>query len=309
MATAPSSLPPYSVTRRLTPADALAVQALVDRVTASRGHSPVDAGRLREVFDDPGGGFVGALAWGVDGATGSGTGSLVGYAQAVRGNDAWNLDVAVTDWNLDLAAALVRAVQGGATGEDEAPQRLWAFYADEHSERLAQALGMSAQREIRQLRCQLPLAREASSAELATRPFVVGQDEDAWLEVNSRAFAWHPEQGHMTLADLRAREQEPWFDPEGFRLHERGGELAGFCWTKVHGDAEPPLGEIYVIGVDPDLHGGGLGRGLTVAGLDHLARAGLTVGMLYVEATNEPALRLYETLGFELHHVDRVYAL
>jgi mycothiol synthase len=67
------------------------------------------------------------------------------------------------------------------------------------------------------------------------------------------------------------------------------------------------MGEIYVIGVDPDAFGRRLGGALTVAGLDHLASRGLTVGMLYVDESNEPARKLYARLGFELHHRDRVY--
>jgi mycothiol synthase len=102
---------------------------------------------------------------------------------------------------------------------------------------------------------------------------------------------------------------EPWFDPEGFRLYERDGRLAAFCWTKVHPPAsgEPELGEIFVIGVDPDFQGLGLGWALTEAGLAWLAAQGLATGMLYVDATNTTARALYDRLGFVLHHVDRLY--
>ena len=86
------------------------------------------------------------------------------------------------------------------------------------------------------------------------------------------------------------RKAEPWFDPEGFRLHERDGKLAAFCWTKVHSDTSPPMGEIYVIAVDPTFHGLGLGKALTIAGLDHLAARGLTVGMLHVDGANTAAI-------------------
>ena len=126
-------------------------------------------------------------------------------------------------------------------------------------------------------------------------------------EANNRAFASHPEQGHWDLATLAEREQEPWFDPEGFLVLEEDGRVAGSCWTKIHADSSPPMGEIYVIGVDPEFHGRGWGRALTEAGLDWLAGQGLTVGMLYVDAGNVAAVSLYRSMGFVDDHVDRAY--
>ena len=171
----------------------------------------------------------------------------------------------------------------------------------------AAADGFTSTRDVLQLRRPLPLAESPS---VPTRAFVPGSaDEDAWITVNNRAFATHPDQSAMTPERLHDDLAADWFDPAGFLLHERDGRLAAFCWTKRHPAAgsDPAMGEIYVIGVDPDFQGLGLGRALTVAGLDWLAGVGETVGMLYVDATNTPARRLYERLGFELHHVDRVY--
>ena len=181
---------------------------------------------------------------------------------------------------------------------------LWVSNPTEASDELADKAGMSFSRDLYQMRRPLPVGEPF---DLVTRPFRVGADEEAWLEVNNRAFAVHPEQGDWDLATLHGREAEPWFDPEGFLLHEVDGRLAGFCWTKVHTDQDPPIGEIYVIAVDPDFHGRGLGRALVLAGLDHLAGRGLRTGMLYVDAANRPAVSLYEKLGFTVHHVDRGY--
>jgi mycothiol synthase len=75
----------------------------------------------------------------------------------------------------------------------------------------------------------------------------------------------------------------------------------------VHRDRSPVLGEIYVIDVDPRHHGQGWGRSLTVAGLTHLASRGITVGMLYTDATNVAAVALYRSLGFTIDHIDRSY--
>ena len=53
------------------------------------------------------------------------------------------------------------------------------------------------------------------AVEVATRHFVPGRDEDAFLDVNNRAFAGHPEQGAWTIELLRQREAGPVVRPGG----------------------------------------------------------------------------------------------
>ncbi|WP_197372363.1 mycothiol synthase, partial [Streptomyces clavuligerus] len=186
--------------------------------------------------------------------------------------------------------------------------RVWAHGGRSAARHLAQVLGLTLFRELRQLRRPLEpldIAEPVLPPGVTVRAFVPGQDDTAWLAVNAAAFAHHPEQGALTQRDLDDRTAEPWFDPRGFFLAERDGEIIGFHWTKVH--AAERLGEVYVVGIRPDAQGGGLGKALTAIGLRHLAAEGLPTAMLYVDADNTAAVTVYERLGFRTHEIDLMY--
>lgn len=190
---------------------------------------------------------------------------------------------------------------------------------DALAEAVADAAGLSGRRDLLQLRRPLPVEAEhalrASAPPLTVRPINLSEgtgDVVAWLRVNNRAFAHHPDQGAETTETLARRLAADGGDPSGFLVAddpERPGELSGFCWTKVHPPtgADAALGEIYVIGVDPSHRGEGLGPSFVLAGLDHLAGRGLIVANLYVDADNEAARRLYDRLGFATYARRRVY--
>ncbi|MFF1355750.1 mycothiol synthase [Streptomyces sp. NPDC058297] len=204
-----------------------------------------------------------------------------------------------------------RALGSALLGASGKRLRVWAHGGHSAARHLAQVLGLTLFRELRQMR--RPLAEGPSLAEpvlpegVTIRAFVPGEDDAAWLAVNAAAFAHHPEQGSLTQRDLDDRKAEPWFDPNGFFLavREGDGEVIGFHWTKVH--AEEQLGEVYVVGVAPGNQGGGLGKALTAVGLRHLARSGLPTAMLYVDADNKPAVTVYERLGFVTYETDLMY--
>lgn len=199
--------------------------------------------------------------------------------------------------------------------------RVWAHGDHPAAAALARSLGFRRARVLHQLRRSLltPVPAPVLPEGVTLRTFRTGEDERAWLAVNARAFADHPEQGRWTLADLRLRQAEPWFDPAGFLLAVRpadgatagapvtgqGERLLGFHWTKVH---SPALGEVYVLGVDPDAQGLGLGGALTLAGLRYLRGLGLTDVMLYVDGDNTAAMRLYTGLGFAAWSTDVQYS-
>jgi mycothiol synthase len=232
--------------------------------------------------------------------------------------------------------ALVSALAAGTAGH---VIRLWAHGDLPAAAALAAATGFTRFRALWQMRMSLAgpeIATPVLPTGITVRTFRPGQDEQAWLRVNRRAFAHHPEQGSWSLADLELREEEPWFDPAGFFLAERDGELAGFHWTKVQhfpvgtnqpdfpvgtnqpdfpaGTNQPaaesggsPIGEVYIVGVDPAAQGGGLGRALTLIGLAYLQRRGLDQVMLYVDEENTAAVRMYSALGFARWSTDVMY--
>jgi mycothiol synthase len=186
--------------------------------------------------------------------------------------------------------------------------RVWAHGGHPAARHLAQVLGLTLFRELRQMRrplADLDLPEPVLPGDVTVRTFVPGQDDSAWLAVNAAAFAHHPEQGSLTQRDLEARKAEAWFDPAGFFLAFRGDELVGFHWTKVH--AAEGLGEVYVLGVRPGAQGGGLGKALTTIGLRHLEGQGLPTAMLYVDADNKAAVSVYERLGFSTYETDLMY--
>ncbi|NYI44106.1 mycothiol synthase [Nocardioides aromaticivorans] len=180
-----------------------------------------------------------------------------------------------------------------------APGELTAWSHGDHpaARTLADRLGFARARELWVMRrpTVVPLPAVATPDGIRIRDYGDG-DADALLAVNAAAFAHHAEQGALDRDGLAERMAEPWFDPAGLLLAvDDDGELLGFHWTKQH---DQHTGEVYVVGIQPTAQGRGLGRLLTVAGLQHLASRGVAEVILYVESDNAPARHVYESLGF-----------
>jgi mycothiol synthase len=294
----------FLVLRGFAAADVERVRALTDAVEAATGIVPLG--------DDAWTGLHAAA--GRDQGVLSDTGDAYAHLAHHHAGE-WSLELAVLpgvaderrDQLIAAAVELVREEGGGHV-------TYWVHGANADDDARAHRFGFTVERDLLQMRVALPLATPPRWPDgVSVRTFVPGQDEAAWVEVNNRAFAGHPEQGAWTADMLRAREEEPWFDPDGFLLAFDADGLAGSCWTKVH-PAQPPqepdaLGEIYVIATDPSRHGKGLGRALTAGGLQSLADRGITVGMLFVDGANEAAVGLYRSLGFSTSRTDRAYGL
>lgn len=245
--------------------------------------------------------------------------TLVGYVQVTQGPQTVAEGVVHPGHRRQgVGTQLLHAAVAAADG----PLYIWAHGGSEGAKALLNGYGATRVRRLLQMSRDLDALNVPSAAlpdGVNVRPFVVGQDEQALLEVNAAAFADHPEQGRMTLTDLADRIAEPWFDPAGLLLLERSdtGELLGFHWTKVHPatGGQPAVGEVYVIGLAPEGQGRGLGRTLVVVGLAHLAGPNATATgpvskvILYVEADNASALAVYTGLRFSVAHVDEQYRI
>jgi len=282
------------------PAESRELVAFVEDISATTGQRPLSDHLWLDLRTGGTDGFVAVTV-----ADESG---ILAMAQISAGNDSSSLEVVVhpdvADARAihdDVAATAVDTFRAGGGG-------LLFWWVDDPTtddRALAARFGLEPTRAIHEMRRPLPLDQHAT---IATRDFVVGADEDGWLAVNNRAFADHGEQGGWTRATLELRMSEPWFDAAGFRLHEIDGRIAAFCWTKLHHEADPVIGEIYVIAVDPEFHGRGLGKQLTLAGLDSISARGVTMAGLYVDTGNEAAVGLYERLGFDVHRTRQAYA-
>ena len=197
--------------------------------------------------------------------------------------------------------AALAAVEGASE-----PVDWWRFDAGPTDEALAADVGFAPTRHLHQMRRPLPTGL---AVDVTTRPFEVGRRRGGVGRAQQPGLRRPPRAGRLDRrgACAGARPSRGSTPPGSSSTSATAGSAA-FCWTKLHADAGGTnIGEIYVIGVDPDFQGLGLGRQLTLAGLDAIAARGVDVGMLYVDADNAAAVTLYEQLGFTVARTDRAF--
>ncbi len=200
----------------------------------------------------------------------------------------------------ELVGQATRAVRELASEE---AITMWGRPANPIHEAVAAGLGLAPHRGLHRMGMDL---NEPPATALSSRPYSPA-DHHQLLEVNNAAFGAHPDQGGWTASDLDARLSEPWVRNDGIRLYEQDGQLAGFCWVKIHDYLDPVLGEIFVIGLHPNVWGQGLGAPMTAAGLDWMYQQGVRRVMLYVEDDNAPAIATYQRLGMTIWATDRAW--
>ncbi len=182
---------------------------------------------------------------------------------------------------------------------------LWAFGTSAAARRLAEALGLQPVRELLKMGRELHDEPTPATPQGYTITGFRDEDAEAVVEVNRLAFAHHPEQGKLTVEEFHQLASQPWFSAAGLLVaRSEHGQVAGFHWTKRHDEI---TGEVYVLAVHPDHGGHGLGRALLEAGLAHLETIGCTRVHLFVEASEQRVVRLYESARFDRITVDTAY--
>ncbi|GAA1718391.1 mycothiol synthase [Isoptericola hypogeus] len=334
----------------LDPAAQDAVRALAAQAAAHDGVAPLSEQPLLRLGTD--------AEWLTHVVAHDKHGATVGYLQVDRGGDVASAELVVhpDHRRQHTGSMLLRTAErdarlpmvSGAPGQRGIPLRVWAHGDLPAARAFAAGRGYEVVRELLLLAAPLtpsdagepaqddagpadvvPTSSTGAPAGLRVRTFRPGADDEAWVRLNARAFADHPEQGRLTVADLRDRQREPWFDPAGFFLVEttdaagpggepgdqrsgghHPGDPVAYLWTKIEpaGPGAARDGEIYAVGVDPTAQGRGLGRMLTAHALAHLAGSGCDRAVLYVDGDNTAARATYAGAGFEQAAVDVQYA-
>lgn len=114
-------------------------------------------------------------------------------------------------------------------------------------------------------------------------------DLTSMMDIEIQVFpgtAWSAEQ----MADELARTA----DTRWYAVAESEGLVVGYVGLYV----SPPDADVQTVAVAKSQQGGGVGRRLVAAAIDHAWQVGCARIFLEVRADNEPALTLYATEGF-----------
>lgn len=163
-------------------------------------------------------------------------------------------------------------------------------------------LGFKCVRKYNELRLTASVLNLPQTPDNQIAPRSLRNGEEIILtDLQNRCFAgswgYHPN----TVEAINYRMNSSGCSPQDVILIYQEDRPISYCWTEI----TPPstssnkrAGRIYMIGVDPDYRGRGLGRKVLVTGLTHLKNKGAEIIELTVDSTNHVACSLYRTIGF-----------
>lgn len=236
--------------------------------------------------------------------------TAVGYAGIVMEDES---EPATADIALDRTATpcepvltvLLQSLRSLATGHGADRLRVWLRHASPSDVARVADDGFSIERRLGVLAVELssrPEVRDAPGG-VHLRSFDE-TDADAVVRVLAAAYEGTPD-GGWDRRRFDRRRAMGWFRAEDLLVAEDDGDVAGVHWTKRRGNE---VGEVYNLAVPPDRHGQRLGAALLEAGLQHLYDVGCRRVLLWVDLSNERALRLYVSHGFTTRWEDLALA-
>lgn len=232
--------------------------------------------------------------------------AAVGYAGIVLdGDDApASADVALDRGSTPcepVLAVLLESLRTLATEHGADRLRIWLRHATAPDVACAANDGFFIDRRLGVLGVDLtaPPVVSAPPDGVDIRPFEE-DDADEVVDVLASAYEGTPDAG-WDRAQFDSRRDMPWYRDEDLLVAVRDGHIVGIHWTKRRGAR---VGEVYNLAVRPAAHGHRLGGALLEAGLHHLHEVGCRRVLLWVDLSNERALRLYVSHGFSTQWED-----
>jgi mycothiol synthase len=171
--------------------------------------------------------------------------------------------------------------------------------------RVLSTLGFKPVRRFYELRLNISEVNleAAGCPDFAHRCLEAGEEE-MLAHIQSRCFAGTWGYNPNTVEEIAWQLKIKNNCPEGVILAMDKGEVVGYCWTETVFSTDLSIGKqgrVYMLGVDADYRGKGLGRKLLLAGLLHLRDKGREFIDITVDSQNIAAVTLYRSLGFQLH--------
>jgi len=166
-------------------------------------------------------------------------------------------------------------------------------------------MGFTFVRRFLELRLDLSETDLPEISKIAPRCRSLQPSEEGRLtQLQNRSFTGSWGFNPNTIEEIIHRISLPNSSPDDIFLTFDSDKPVGYCWTRIEFWKNKAPGEgtgrIYMLGVDPDYRGEGLGRQLLLVGLSYLKSKGLRVGELTVDSENKIAGALYKSVGFKL---------
>jgi len=164
-------------------------------------------------------------------------------------------------------------------------------------------MGFTFVRRFLELRLDFPKTDLLESSKIALRCRSLQPGEEARLtDLQNRSFTGSWGYNPNTVEEIMVRVNLPNCSPGDIILAFDSDKPIGYCWTRINFWDNTPgqgTGRIYMMGVDPDYRGRGLGRQLLLVGLSYLRSKGLRRVELTVDSENQVACTLYKSVGFK----------